>query len=83
MPTKFEYREYVEAGGLASFRFNWENQTRRTAAQLDKLLRRETPGKIPFELPTRQEFVLNMRTARALGLDIPRSLVLRADAVIE
>ena len=83
MPTMFEYRVYVEAGGLASFRFNWENQSRRTAAQIDKLLRGEKPGQIPFELPTRQEFVLNMRTAGALGLDIPRSLVLRADAVIE
>jgi putative ABC transport system substrate-binding protein len=83
MPTMFEYREYADAGGLASFRFNWENQTARAAAQLDKLFRGEDPGKIPFELPTRQEFVLNLKTARALGVAVPRSVLLRADAVIE
>jgi putative tryptophan/tyrosine transport system substrate-binding protein len=83
MPTMFEYREYVDAGGLASFRYNWENQTRRTAAQIDKLLRGEKPGQIPFEFPTRQEFVLNMKTARALGLAVPQSLALRADVLIE
>lgn len=83
MPTMFEYREFVEGGGLASFRFNWENQTQRTAAQIDKLFRGEKPANIPFELPTRQEFVLNLKTARALGLVVPQSVLLRADAIIE
>lgn len=83
VPTMFEYRFYVEAGGLASYRLNWENQTRRTAAQLDKVFRGESPALIPFELPTRSELVLNRTTARALGLAIPQSLSLRADAVVD
>ena len=83
MPTMFEYREFVEGGGLASFRFNWANQTQRTAAQIDKLFRGAKPGDIPFELPTRQEFVLNLKTARALGLVVPQSVLLRADTIIE
>jgi len=83
MPTMFENRAFVEGGGLASFRFNWENQTRRAVAQLDKLLRGEKPANIPFELPTRQEFVLNLKTARALGLVVPQAVLLRADATIE
>ncbi|HSC65374.1 MAG TPA: ABC transporter substrate-binding protein [Caldimonas sp.] len=83
MPTMFENRAFVDGGGLASFRFNWENQTGRTAAQLDKLLRGEKPANIPFELPTRQEFVLNLKTARALGLVVPQAVLLRADAIVE
>ncbi len=83
MPTMFENRAFVDGGGLASFRFNWENQTARAAAQLDKLLRGEKAANIPFELPTRQEFVLNLKTARALGLVVPQSVLLRADATIE
>jgi putative ABC transport system substrate-binding protein len=83
MPTMFEYRFYVDAGGLASYRLNWENQTQRTAAQIDKVFRGEKPAQIPFELPTRAEFVLNRKTARLLGLSVPQSLLLRADAVVD
>jgi len=83
MPTVFEYPFYVEAGGLMSYRFHWDNQTRSTAVQLDKVFRRVLPAQIPFELPTRSEFVLNARTARALGLTIPPALRARADEVIE
>jgi putative ABC transport system substrate-binding protein len=83
VPTMFEYRFYVDAGGLASYRLNWENQTRRSAAQIDKVFRGDTPAQIPFELPTRSEFVLNRKTARLLGLSVPQSLLLRADAVVD
>jgi len=83
MPTVFDYSFYVEAGGLMSYRFNWENQTQRTAAQLDKVFRGAKPAQIPFEFPTRSEFVINRSTARSLGLDIPRELLLRADQIIE
>jgi putative ABC transport system substrate-binding protein len=83
MPTMFEHRAFVDAGGLASYRLNWDRQTQRNAVQIDKLFRGERPGKIPFELPTLQEFVLNLKTARALGLAVPRTLLLRADAVVE
>jgi putative ABC transport system substrate-binding protein len=79
----FDYSFYVEAGGLMSYRFNWENQTQRTAAQLDKVFRGAKPAQIPFEFPTRSEFVINRSTARSLGLDIPRELLLRADQIIE
>jgi putative ABC transport system substrate-binding protein len=83
MPTMFEFRGYVEAGGLASFGFNWDNQNRRAAAQIDKVFRGEKPAQIPFELPTRAELVLNRKTAGRLGLQIPQALLLRADTVID
>jgi putative ABC transport system substrate-binding protein len=83
VPTMFEYRFYVDAGGLASYRLNWDQQTRRAAAQLDKVFRGEDPARIPFELPTLSEFVLNRTTARSLGLRVTRSLLAQADAVVD
>lgn len=83
VPTMFEFRFYVDAGGLASYRFNWDNQTQRAAAQIDKVFRGEPPSRIPFELPTRSEFVLNRSTARSLGLSLPKSLLASADAVVD
>lgn len=83
MPTMFQDRGYVDAGGLASYRLNWTNQTQRTAAQVDKIFRGESPGRIPFELPTVSEFVINRKTARLLGIDLPKSVLLRADALVE
>jgi putative tryptophan/tyrosine transport system substrate-binding protein len=83
MPTMFQDRGYVDAGGLASYRLNWTNQTQRSAAQIDKIFRGEKPGLIPFELPTVSEFVLNRKTARLLGIELPQDLLLRADAVVE
>ena len=82
MATMFLERAFVEAGGLASYRLNWDNQTRRAAAQLDKVLRGEKPARIPFELPTRSELTLNRATARTLGVQIPQLLLLQADAVV-
>jgi len=83
MPTMFESNGYVEAGGLASFRFDWDSQNQRTAAQIDKVFRGEKPAQIPFELPTKTEFVLNRKTAARLGLPIPQALLLRADTVLD
>jgi len=83
MPTMFEFRGYVEAGGLASFGFNWDNQNQRAAAQIDKVFRGEKPAEIPFELPTKAEFALNRKTAGRLGLQIPQALLLRADTVLD
>ena len=83
VPTMFDQRFYVDVGGLMSYRLDWDNQTQRTAAQIDKVFRGEKPAQIPFELPTRSEFVLNARTAKALGLTIPHALRVRADEVIE
>jgi len=83
MPTMFEVSDFVEAGGLASFRLDWDNQNQRAAAQIDKVFRGEKPAEIPFELPTRPQFVINRTTARVLGLQIPQALVLRADKVVD
>jgi putative ABC transport system substrate-binding protein len=83
MPTMFQDRGYVDAGGLASYRLKWTNQTQRTAAQVNKIFGGDRPGRIPFELPTVSEFVLNLKTARVLGIELPKSVLLRADAVVE
>jgi putative ABC transport system substrate-binding protein len=82
LPAMFDQRAYVDAGGLMSYRLDWENQTRRTAAQLDKVLRGTSPAQIPFELPTRSELVVNATTAKALGVTLPGTLLLQADAVV-
>jgi putative ABC transport system substrate-binding protein len=82
VPAVFEQRFYVDAGGLMSYRLNWDDQTQRTAVQLAKVLRGENPATIPFELPTRSEFVVNARSAKALGLAIPAALRARADEVV-
>ena len=83
MPTAFEYSFYVDAGGLLSYRLNWENQTARIAVQLDKVLRGVHPAQIPFEFPTHSELVINRSTARSLGLEIPRALLVSADKLID
>lgn len=83
MPAVFEHRFYVEAGGLLSYRLDWDDQTRSTALQLAKVLRGDDPAAIPFELPTRSQLVVNARSARALGLVLPSALRARADEVIE
>jgi len=74
---------YVDAGGLMTYSINWEAQMRRAAVFVDKLLRGAKPADLPVELPARVELVINMKTAKTLGLDLPRSLLLRADRVIE
>lgn len=83
LPSMFDQREFVVSGGLMSYRLNWENQTQRAAAQIDKVFRGEHPAQIPFEFPTRSEFIVNAKTAKALGLAIPRTILVRADEVIE
>jgi putative ABC transport system substrate-binding protein len=83
LPTFFEQSFYVDAGGLMSFSLYWDNQTRSTAVQIDKLFRGLKPAQIPFELPTRSELVINRATAKALGLTLPQALLLRADRVVE
>jgi len=81
-PSVFDYRGYVDAGGLMSYRLNWDDQTRRTAAQIDKVLRGTSPAQIPFEQPTRTQVVINTSTATTLGLTIPTTLRLRADELV-
>lgn len=76
-------RAFVEAGGLMSYSMSWAEHARAAATYIDKILKGASPSEMPVEQPTRFEFVLNLRTAKALGLKFPQSVLLRADRVIE
>jgi ABC-type uncharacterized transport system substrate-binding protein len=83
LPTMYGSAEYVEAGGLMSYGPNFPDLYRRAAGIVDKILRGAKPGDIPVEQPTRFEFIINLTTAKALGLTIPASLMSLADQLIE
>jgi putative tryptophan/tyrosine transport system substrate-binding protein len=83
LPTMHDFREYVEAGGLMSYGPNLVDVFRRSADFVDKILRGAKPDDIPVEQPTKFDLVINLTTAKALGLTIPESFLLRADEVIE
>jgi putative ABC transport system substrate-binding protein len=83
LPTMHGSRDYVEAGGLMSFGANFPDQYRRSADYVDKILRGAKPADIPVEQPTKFDLIINLTTAKALGLDVPDSLLARADEVIE
>jgi putative ABC transport system substrate-binding protein len=83
LPTIFGLRENVEAGGLMSYGPNFSDLFRRAADYVDKILRGAKPADIPVEQPTKFDLVINLTTAKALGLTIPESFLLRADEVIE
>jgi putative ABC transport system substrate-binding protein len=83
LPTMYGLREYVEAGGLVSYGPSIADQYRRAADYVDKILRGTKPAEIPVEQPTKFDLIINLTTAKALGLTIPESFLLRADEVIE
>jgi putative tryptophan/tyrosine transport system substrate-binding protein len=83
LPTMFPQREYVEAAGLMSYGATFPGLNRRAADFVDKILRGAKPADLPVEQPTKYDLVINLTTAKALGLTIPESFLLRADEVIE
>ena len=83
LPTISDFREYAEAGGLMSYGPNFPDLFRRAAELVDKILRGAKPADLPVEQPTKFDLVINLTTAKALGLTIPESFLLRADEVIE
>jgi putative tryptophan/tyrosine transport system substrate-binding protein len=83
LPMISELREFAESGGLASYGTNRANLWRRSASYVDKIVRGANPADLPVEQPTRFEMVINLNTAKALGLDIAHTLLTRADEVIE
>ena len=83
MPTMFGFRESVDAGGLASYGYNLADGFHSAADFVDKILKGQKAGDIPLQLPTKLELVIKLKTAKALGLTIPPTLLARADEVIE
>jgi putative ABC transport system substrate-binding protein len=83
LPAIYTVRESPDAGGLMSYGANFHELWRRAAGYVDKILKGAKPADLPVEQPTKFEFVINLKTAKALGLTIPPSLRLQADHVIE
>ena len=83
LPAMYSDREFVDAGGLISYGVHYPDMYRRAATFVDKIFKGAKPGDLPIEQPTKLELVINQKAAKALGLTIPRSLLFRADRVIE
>ena len=83
LPGVYSGRFYVAAGGLLSYSVDFLDQLRRAAGYVDRIRKGEKPADLPVQAPTKYELVINLKTAKALGLDVPTSILLRADEVIE
>jgi putative ABC transport system substrate-binding protein len=83
LPAVYNARFFAAAGGLLSYGADFLDQSRRAATYVDRILKGEKPADLPVQAPTKYELVINLKTAKALGIMMPPSLVTRADEVIE
>jgi putative tryptophan/tyrosine transport system substrate-binding protein len=83
LPAFYEFREFVEDGGLMSYGPSLPDMWRRAASHVDRILKGARPGELPIERPAKFDLVVNLRTAKTLGLTIPPSVLARADEIIQ